>query len=85
MNNGKFLKFSSMDDAQYQSLSQLISQKYPDAKIDQIGESFGKSLQSQAALALLFSFIGMASGYLPHVSGHSFLLLPLSSRLWRIW
>ena len=60
MNNGKFLKFSSMDDAQYQSLSQLISQKYPDAKIDQIGESFGKSLQSQAALALIFSFIGMA-------------------------
>jgi preprotein translocase subunit SecF len=60
MNNGKFLKFSSMDDAQYQSLSQLISQKYPDARIDQIGESFGKSLQSQAALALIFSFIGMA-------------------------
>jgi len=60
MNNGKFLKFSSMDDPRYQSLSQLISQKYPDAKIDQIGESFGKSLQSQAALALIFSFIGMA-------------------------
>ena len=60
MNNGKFLKFGTMDDAQYQSLTQLISQKYPDAKIDQIGESFGKSLQSQAALALVFSFIGMA-------------------------
>jgi preprotein translocase subunit SecF len=60
MNNGKFLKFGTMDDARYQSLSQLISQKYPDAKIDQIGESFGKSLQSQAAIALLFSFIGMA-------------------------
>ena len=60
MNNGKFLKFGTMEDPQYQSLSQLISQKYPDAKIDQIGESFGKSLQSQAALALVFSFIGMA-------------------------
>jgi preprotein translocase subunit SecF len=60
MNNGKFLKFGTMDDAQYQSLSDLISQKYPDAKIDQIGESFGKSLQSQAALAIVFSFIGMA-------------------------
>jgi preprotein translocase subunit SecF len=60
MNNGKFLKFGTMDDPQYQSLSQLISQKYPDAKIDQIGESFGKSLQSQAALAIVFSFIGMA-------------------------
>jgi preprotein translocase subunit SecF len=60
VNNRKFLKFGTMDDAQYQSMSQLINQKYPDAKIDQIGESFGKSLQYQAALALLFSFIGMA-------------------------
>ena len=60
MNNGKFLKFSTMTDPKYQSLTQLISEKYPDAKIDQIGESFGKSLQSQAAIALLFSFIGMA-------------------------
>ena len=60
VNNGKFLKFGTMDDAKYQSLSQLISQKYPDAKIDQIGESFGKSLQSQAGIALIISFIGMA-------------------------
>jgi preprotein translocase subunit SecF len=60
VNNGKFLKFSTMDDAQYQSLSQLITQKYPDAKIDQIGESFGKSLQYQAVIAIIFSFIGMA-------------------------
>ena len=60
MNNGKFLKFGTMDDPKYQSLSQLISQKYPDAKIDQIGESFGKSLQSQAVIAIIFSFIGMA-------------------------
>ena len=60
MNNGKFLKFGTMEDKNYQALSQLISEKYPDAKIDQIGESFGKSLQSQAAIALLFSFIGMA-------------------------
>ena len=60
VNNGKFLKFGTMDDAKYQSLTQLISQKYPDAKIDQIGESFGKSLQYQAAIALIFSFIGMA-------------------------
>jgi preprotein translocase subunit SecF len=60
MNNGKFLKFGTMDDAKYQSLSQLISEKYPDAKIDQIGESFGKSLQYQAVIALIFSFIGMA-------------------------
>jgi preprotein translocase subunit SecF len=60
VNNGKFLKFGTMTDPQYQSLSQLISQKYPDAKIDQIGESFGKSLQYQAVIAMIISFIGMA-------------------------
>jgi preprotein translocase subunit SecF len=59
VNNGKFLKFSTMDDAKFQSLTLLISQKYPDAKIDQIGESFGKTLQYQALIALIFSFIGM--------------------------
>jgi preprotein translocase subunit SecF len=32
---GKFLKFGTMDDATYKSLSALISQKYPDAKVDQ--------------------------------------------------
>jgi preprotein translocase subunit SecF len=60
VNDGKFLKFGAMDDAQFRSLSELISQKYPDAKIDQIGESFGKTLQEQAVLAVIFSFIGMA-------------------------
>jgi len=60
INGAKFLKFSSMDDAQFRSLSALVSEKYPDAKIDQIGESFGKSLQEQAIFAVLISFIGMA-------------------------
>jgi preprotein translocase subunit SecF len=60
VNNGKFLKFSSMDDAKFGALTALITQKYPDAKIDQIGESFGKTLQYQAVIALIFSFIGMA-------------------------
>jgi len=60
LNNGKFLKFGTMDDAQFQSLTELINQKYPNAKIDQIGESFGKTLQQQAVLAVIFSFIGMA-------------------------
>ncbi len=57
---GKFLKFGTMDDADYKSLSSLISQKYPDAKVDQIGESFGKTLQSQAIIAMIMSFIGMS-------------------------
>jgi preprotein translocase subunit SecF len=49
-----------MDDAKYKSLTTLVNQRYPNAKIDQIGESFGKSLQQQAVLAMIFSFIGMA-------------------------
>jgi preprotein translocase subunit SecF len=60
INNGYYLKFGNMPDAQLQSLTAKISERYPDAKIDQIGESFGKTLQSQAVLALIFSFIGMA-------------------------
>jgi preprotein translocase subunit SecF len=60
VNNGKFLKFGTMDDPKYQALTQLNSEKYPDAKIDQIGESFGKSLQYQAVIAMILSFIGMA-------------------------
>ena len=60
VNNGKFLKFEAMDDAQFRALADQINKNYPDAKVDQIGESFGKTLQQQAVLALIFSFIGMA-------------------------
>ncbi|HUW86029.1 MAG TPA: preprotein translocase subunit SecF, partial [Methanoregula sp.] len=60
VNNGKFLKFGAMDDTKFQSLTALIYQKFPDAKVDQIGETFGKTLQSQALLAMVFSFIGMS-------------------------
>jgi len=60
MNDAKFLKFGTMDDAQSKSLAILVGQKYPDASISQISETFGKSLQYQAFIALIFSFIGMA-------------------------
>ncbi|MEN6519262.1 MAG: protein translocase subunit SecF [Methanospirillum sp.] len=60
INNGKYLKFGPMEDAQFRSLSALILQKYPDAKIDQIGASFGATLQEQAIIAMAFSFILMA-------------------------
>lgn len=60
INDGKYLKFGPMDDASFQSLAALITERYPDAKIDQIGASFGKTLQDQASIALLISFIGMA-------------------------
>ncbi len=58
--DGKYIQFGPMEDADYRSLVALINEKYPDAKVDQIGETFGKTLQSQAFLALIFSFIGMA-------------------------
>jgi preprotein translocase subunit SecF len=60
MNDAKFLKFGTMDDATSKSLAALVTQKYPDASISQISETFGKSLQYQAVIALIFSFIGMA-------------------------
>lgn len=60
INNGKYLKFGPMEDEQFRALSALITQKYPDAKIDQIGASFGATLQEQAVIALAFSFILMA-------------------------
>lgn len=57
---GKYLTFGPLDDTRFRALSALILAKYPDAKIDQIGESFGKSLQEQAVIALILSFIGMS-------------------------
>lgn len=60
VNDGYFLKFGAMNDVEFRSLTTLIAEKFPDAKVDQIGETFGKTLQSQAVLALVFSFIGMA-------------------------
>ena len=60
LNNGKFITFGTMSDAQDQSLTALVASKYPDAQIDQIGESFGKTLQDQAFIAIIIAFIGMA-------------------------
>jgi preprotein translocase subunit SecF len=60
LNNGKFITFGTMSDAQYQSLTALIASKYPDAQVNQIGESFGKTLQDQALIAMILAFIGMA-------------------------
>ncbi|MDI9633523.1 MAG: protein translocase subunit SecF [Methanolinea sp.] len=59
VNNGKYLKFGPMDDASLQALAAEIGARYPDAKIDQIGAAFGETLQRQALLALVISFVGM--------------------------
>jgi preprotein translocase subunit SecF len=60
VNNGKLIRFEPMADERFNELSALVAQKYPDAKIDQIGASFGQTLQNQAFLALIFSFVGMS-------------------------
>jgi preprotein translocase subunit SecF len=55
--NGKYLEFGVMEDAA--PLNALITSRYPDAHIFQIGASFGKNLQGLAIEALVLSFIGM--------------------------
>ncbi|MDN7024411.1 protein translocase subunit SecF [Methanoculleus sp. FWC-SCC1] len=60
VNNGKYIKFGPMEDDQFRALSEAVVDRYPNAGIDQIGETFGKTLQQQALLALIFSFIGMS-------------------------
>lgn len=60
INNGKYLKFGPMDDTSLSNLASQINARYPDAKVDQIGATFGATLQEQAIIALIFSFVGMA-------------------------
>ncbi|WP_067050976.1 protein translocase subunit SecF [Methanofollis ethanolicus] len=60
LDGGKYVRFGPMDDDQAQALNEKVLERYPDAKIDQIGEAFGSTLQQQAFIALIFSFIGMA-------------------------
>ena len=54
------LKFEAMSPDQNEQLVQLITGRFPDASINYIDETFGRTLQGQALIALLFSFIGMA-------------------------
>jgi len=60
VNDGKYLVFDYLEDQEFRELTEKIHNHYPDAKVDQIGETFGKTLQGQALWALLVSFIGMA-------------------------
>jgi len=54
------LKFTKMSADQNQQLIDKINARYPDASVDYIDETFGQTLQGQAIIALLFSFLGMA-------------------------
>ncbi len=60
INNGRYLTFGPMDDAEFRAFTQHVIERYPDAGIDQIGETFGQTLQQQSLIALLFSFVGMS-------------------------
>lgn len=57
---GTYLRFGPMSDAEFESLTDLVDERYSEARIDHIGVTFGETLQSQAMLALIFSFVGMA-------------------------
>jgi preprotein translocase subunit SecF len=54
------LRFTAMSPDQNQQLMDKINARYPDASVDYIDSTFGATLQGQALIALLFSFIGMA-------------------------
>ncbi|WOF16062.1 protein translocase subunit SecF [Methanoplanus sp. FWC-SCC4] len=60
VNDGYYLVFDYLEDDKFRDLTKKVLDKYPDAKVDQIGETFGKTLQSQAVWALLIAFILMA-------------------------
>jgi len=60
INNGKFIKFGLMDDATFTSLTTILDERYPNAwQHSRIDATFGQTLQKQATIALIFSFIGM--------------------------
>ena len=60
ISGGYYLKFGPMTNEEMMEFNEYIIAGYPDAGIDQIGANFGATLQSQAMLALLFAFLGMA-------------------------
>jgi len=60
INNGYYIVFQNMGDDEFRDLTDHVISEYPEAKIDQIGETFGKTLQEQALWAILISFILMA-------------------------
>jgi preprotein translocase subunit SecF len=59
--NGKLLEFGPLDETKRASLDSFINQSYPQHQPLSFNEpTFGKSNQSLAVLALIFSFIGMS-------------------------
>jgi len=58
---GKQLQFGPMDQETQDSLARVVEKNYPQHEpLASIDATFGKSNQSMAVLALIFSFIGMS-------------------------
>ena len=55
-----YLVFNYIEGDSFKDLTEHVTARYPDATIYQMGETFGKTLQSQAIWALLFAFVLMA-------------------------
>lgn len=55
-----YIKFGPMSNEKMMEFNEHTNARYPDANIDQIGANFGSTLQSQALIALVFAFVGMA-------------------------
>ncbi|WP_321508663.1 protein translocase subunit SecF [uncultured Methanoregula sp.] len=58
---GKLLQFGPMDQTKLNSLQGIVEKNYPEHEsMASIDPTFGKSNQSMAVIALIFSFIGMS-------------------------
>lgn len=58
--NSGYLVFDYLDGDSFSDLTEHVTARYPGATIYQMGETFGKTLQSQAIWAIVFAFILMA-------------------------
>lgn len=56
----KLIQFGPMTEAQLSEVTTRINSEYTDVEIKQMGEVVSKSLQKQALVAIVISFLGMA-------------------------
>ncbi len=59
-NGQKALEFATMDTAALQELTSYVSKNYGNPPIEQVGGVFSQANQSQAVVAVLVAFVGMA-------------------------
>ena len=58
--NRLLLQFKQMNDVQLEEVTKKINSEYSKVEIRQMGEVISKSLQEQALVAIILSFLGMA-------------------------